>query len=852
LKGRGSAWAAVGLCTASGFAGLAYEIVWLKQLALLFGSTVYATGATLAIFFLGMAIGSRAAAGRAASIGDPLRVYGVLELAVAASAATYFVVAPTYRAIAPSAFALVGEAGWALAFVKLMTATSILVPPAVLMGATLPVLTQFLVRERDRFARQASLLYAANTIGGAGGALVATFYLPPLLGMQATYLTAMSLSASVGLVALLMARWRRIPALEGQNIPSEPVLGATGGQQSTSAAARPVSAFLALGSGVLALALEVVWTRMFAQVLHNSVYSYTAVLVVFLAALAFGATVAHALSQRSMRPERTLRVLLVLCAIGVAGSPFLFQWITGGLDYLARGAGWTTYVGVVLMTAAAVVFVPGVLVGTVFPYSLKLAEARLQVVGETLGRLAALNTVGSIAGSLGAGFVLIPMLGTWATLRLIALSYALGAVWMSIRDESGPARGMRDALVPLLAALLITSVLDPVRLPVVRLDAERGDHLYAVDEGAYGIVSVVGREDARVIKLDNFYTIGGDASLPNDRRQANLPLFLARDPRTVFFLGLGTGVTAGSALRHDVESITVCELIPEITDAARGYFAEHTFGLFDDPRVRIVQADGREYLATRRERYDVVISDLFVPWAAGTGALYAREHYETVRDHLTDDGLFAQWLPLYQVSSREFEVIARTMLEVFPLVTLWRGDFLAGGGIAALIGHASEEPLDPELLVKGMRRLPGMGAVPEEVARAMTLLFYAGNLTAAASLFDEAPINSYDRPHIEYMAPRTQREQAAGRAQWLVDAELVALYDDLSERVPFDSDPYLSRLSDEGRSFVAAGLELQKAFIEAEAGNRVQARRHLAAFIDPIPYAVYRMLEPQLPDVRTD
>ncbi len=849
---------AVALCAASGFAALAYEIVWLKQLALLFGSTVYATGATLAIFFLGMAIGSRAAAGRAASITDPLRVYGLLELAVAAAAASCFVVAPTYRALAPGAFAVLGDTAWALAPVKLITAAAILLPPAVLMGATLPVLTQFVVRERGRFAREASLLYAANTLGGASGALAAAFFLLPVLGVRMTYLTAMGVSATVGLAALLVAWASRTPELEVRKfrefreVAIDAATEETAGALPVPAETRSITSFLAVGSGVLALALEVVWTRMFAQVLHNSVYSYTAVLVVFLVALALGALLAHVLSRRSIQPERTLRRLLVLSAIGVAASPFFFQWITGGLDYLARGAGWTTYVAAVLMTAAAVLFVPGVLVGTIFPYSLKLAEARLRVVGETLGRLAALNTVGSVAGSLGAGFVLIPVFGTWATLRLIALSYALGAVWLARRGGAGEARGVRDALAPILAALLITSVLDPVRLPLVRLDAERGDRLYAVDEGAYGVVSVVGRDDARVIKLDNFYTIGGDASLPNDRRQANLPLFLARDPRTVFFLGLGTGVTAGSALRHDVGSITVCELIPEITDAARGYFAEHTFGLFDDPRVRIVQADGREYLASHPERYDVVISDLFVPWAAGTGALYAREHYETVRDHLTEEGLFAQWLPLYQISSKEFAVIARTMLEVFPLVTLWRGDFLAGGGIAALIGHASEEPLDPELLVKGMRRLPGMGEVPEEVARAMTLLFYAGNLTAASNLFDEAPINSYDRPHIEYMAPRTQREQAAGRAQWLVDAELVALYDDLSERVPFDSDPYLSRLSDEGRSFVAAGLELQKAFIEAEAGNRVQARRHLAAFIDPIPYAVYRMLEPQLPDVRTD
>src|SRR5262249_14749876 len=180
---------------------------------------------------------------------------------------------------------------------------------------------------------------------------------------------------------------------------------------------------------------------------------------------------------------------------------------------------------------------------------------------------------------------------------------------------------------------------------------------------------------------------GRRGPLRGARRQADPPMLLPPAPRALFFLGLGTGITAGAALFHPVERVTVAELVPDIALLAREYFSPMANGLFSDPRARIVIGDGRALLAADPQRYDVIVSDLFVPWHAGTGSLYTREHFERIRDRLTDDGVFAQWLPLYQLSMREFAVIAHTMLEVFPLVTVWRGDFSASEPIVALVGH---------------------------------------------------------------------------------------------------------------------------------------------------------------------
>src|SRR5262249_47996382 len=160
-----------------------------------------------------------------------------------------------------------------------------------------------------------------------------------------------------------------------------------------------------------------------------------------------------------------------------------------------------------------------------------------------------------------------------------------------------------------------------------------------------------------------------------------------------------------------------------------------------------------------------------------------REHFERIRDRLTDDGVFAQWLPLYQLSMREFAVIAHTMLEVFPLVTVWRGDFSASEPIVALVGHRTARPLDLDAVVDNVRRRTGGADYPAARARALALLFYVGNLTAARPLVAGAPLNTDDRPVVEYLAPSTPMEVIRGRAEWLTGMTLSRLWAQLAAMV---------------------------------------------------------------------
>jgi spermidine synthase len=401
-------------------------------------------------------------------------------------------------------------------------------------------------------------------------------------------------------------------------------------------------------------------------------------------------------------------------------------------------------------------------------------------------------------------------------------------------------------------ALLLT--LDPSRLPLLNADRER-ERVHQVWQGSAATVAVVEQRPAQEsaaeqdrnpaslrIKVNNHYSLGGTQSRQWESWQSHLPLFLHPSPRSVFYLGMGTGISAGAALEHPVERLVVTEIIPEVVEASRQYFRPYVNGLFDDPRVEVLPEDGRNHLRGTHARFDLIVADLFLPWKAGTAMLYTREHYRTARDRLERGGLYVQWLPLHQMSKQEFGMVARTLGEVFPLVTFWRGDFFSRAPVVALIGHRDPAPLDAGALGRRIAEakapehaetplidfVPAAASLPREPAR--FLLYYIGNLSAAADLVADYPVNSDDRPLIEYRAPITQRRQEAGEASWFTGSELMAFFEVLLRKAPPEHDPYLAALSPAQRSYVGAGLAFHWVQVLAIEGDDVGAREALERF----------------------
>ena len=269
--------------------------------------------------------------------------------------------------------------------------------------------------------------------------------------------------------------------------------------------------------------------------------------------------------------------------------------------------------------------------------------------------------------------------------------------------------------------------------------------------------------------------------------------------------------------------------------AAAAYFSAPSGGLFTDPRAAVRACDARNHLLGTSERYDVIIADLFVPWRAGVGSLYSREHFAAARDRLTPGGLFVQWLPLYQVSRREFDVVARTMLTVFDQVTLWRGSFSAELPFVAFVGATGPTTLDPIVIEGNGRHLSGGAPLPAATALAVTLPFYAGNLSLAGGLIPPGPINTDDRPLVEYLAPVTQREERAGTAGWFNSTELAVFLRRLAELAPPARDPHLGRLTAAQRDFVTAGLSYYEGAVARQLGRDAEAEAHFRDFARRIP-----------------
>src|SRR5262249_46885602 len=372
-------------------------------------------------------------------------------------------------------------------------------------------------------------------------------------------------------------------------------------------------------TGALGLGLEVLWTRLFAQVLHNSVYSFTAIALVFLVALALGAGIA-ALLLRRVAPATVAAVALVTAAATTVGGVWLFVHWTDGLTYVGMESGLGEYLGRIVMLAAATAGPAALASGALLP-ALWAAWGDRGGVARPFGDLSAANVLGGVIGAVAAGLVIVPAIGVRSGLLAAAVAYLV-----LVDLLASPQSRFRPLAYAVLGIIVIA---DPLRAPLVHLRSTN-ETLRAIIEGAHGIVTVVEAGDDLQLRLDNYYVLGGSAAATNERRQGLLPLLLHPDPRRVAFIGLATGITASASPALGVPQTTVIALVPEVARAADTYFAPWNGQWLARSDVRLVLDDGRRYLAASRDRFDVIVADLFIPWHASAGNLYAREMYDTV------------------------------------------------------------------------------------------------------------------------------------------------------------------------------------------------------------------------------
>jgi spermidine synthase len=827
----------------SGFSALIYQILWMKQLGLLFGNTSHAAGATLAAFFAGLAVGSWFWGRRSTQVTHPLRIYAGLELGIAITALFYFVVLRGYHAIYPEVYGSVLSGAWLLPL-KFLLALALVFPPAFCMGGTIPVIGQFAIRNPSRFGSTSALLYGINTLGAALGAVLAGFFMPIWFGFRTTCLIAMGITLILAALAFLVSRSSSaVCAAESMGDDKETSAAKTNPTDckkfDNNRAALGVICFL---SGFGVLALEVLWTRMFSLVLENSVYTYAAILVVVLFCLAGGSLISSLLARRKWRPNTVLAVLLVLSGISIAMTPTVFMELTDSFRFLAVEANWSEFVVFIFKKCALTIGPPALALGAVFPYLMKTEERYATSPGRSLGRLATINTVGAILGSLFCGFVFLEQFGMWRTMQIMGAIYFLMALWMpSVRGRVG----MAVKCVSGVGLILLFTRLNPSHLPVTGVLEMRKDEVTVKAwEGSDCTVSVVRGNDGLSIKINSDYGLGSSGGRIRQASQAEIPLMLKPDAKSVFFLGMGTGISAGAALSDrfpQVERVVTCELSAHVIAASKEFMThvdgvDLTNGLFTDPRSTVLTEDGRHYLMATREKFDVINSDLFVPYRSGAGSLYSAEHFESVKNRLQPGGIFVQWLPAYQVTEFEFHVIGKTMLEVFDQVTLWRCDFAPFNEVIAFVGHRDASPfvacdIDDAATKKSFADGNGREDIYRTLNPQTALLYYGGNVTASKERFAGYPVNTDDKPVIEYMAPRHYRNQGKDGMPWFVGPYILKFIRDLQKNCPPDKDPLLVNRTSANRRLPLAGSAYQETKLWAEFGNEEEARKNWNQFV---------------------
>ncbi|WP_437980558.1 fused MFS/spermidine synthase [Sorangium sp. So ce117] len=714
----------------SGATGLLYEVAFSKLLAYVFGATAYAVSTVLAAFMGGLALGAHLGGRHAASARRPLVVYGALEVIVGAICAVspflFEALTSAYVAVArgaPDSLALLTAARAALTAL-------VVVVPTVAMGATLPVLSRILragaapdggapPAEHDAARRLASL-YAINTAGGAAGALSGAYVVLPHLGIRGALWSAAIANLVLGVVAISAGLRGPAPAAPapGARSPEAPDARSPEAPDARSPEARTADAplpaaagqaeppfllLLAFASGFLVFAAEVVQTHLLALLIGNSAYAFGLMLAVFLVCLAAGAARSPALARR--HGEGALSRGLAAAALSLAATVPLWDQLPRLFAFAGKHVdGWAGREACRALAALAILALPTLCMGTTFPLLLARAAAHADVAAR-VGRLTSANTLGTIAGSIVTGYLILPALGSERALLTIALAFALTAVLAAARAGAELPRALA-----LAAAAGALAVLAP-RWDMARLTSganvyfamgPRPERIDFVREDVHGGVTTV----AHLASVTTMYTNGkfqGDdgPEMTAQRRFAHFPSLFLRDTRAALVIGLGTGTTTGTIAAYPFERIDVAEISPAIVEASRRFFAGPSLRALDDPRVRLSLNDGRnELLVAAPGRYDLIAIELTSVWFAGAASLYSHEFYELARSRLTEGGVLQQWVQLHHIRRRELAVVVRTMRSAFPHVALF-----VGGAQGILV--ASGAPL-----VASEARLAGLDARP--------------------------------------------------------------------------------------------------------------------------------------------
>ena len=797
---------------ASGLTSLVYELLWVRRLNLVFGSTTYSITTVLAAFMAGLGLGSYLVGRRVRAGRRGARAYAYLELGVAAYALCSL---PLLGAVEWAFAAIQGALGLgqgAGALLKFVLAFPVLAVPAALMGGTLPALARAVVRDRATLHRGMGLLYGVNTVGAAAGTLLTGLVLIEALGLWRSVVLAALVNAALGAAVLLALKRTRDADANGpqeggtagssrrdsntarqaghatrQTRPGENTEDGTPAVEPTPEAPlrghlrSPAVAYAVAAvacCGMLSMAYEVIWTRLLSLTMGSSTYSFTIILGIFLLGISGGSLLLSGVARR--RPPGALALAMVLSALAV--------WVTLTVMAVPHIPSFWLYIAPLLqgslvrvlvgeaLLAGALLLIPTMLFGAALPLCMGVAARELGQVGRDVGGVYLCNTAGAIAGSVLAGFVLVPLLGTRASLLIcLAVNLVLAGAGLVLFSSTTPRRLAGVALVALMGA---AAALQPA-WPAAVFDAGLGHRLalgaptspYAratklnwvpsrvlfQEEGVNATVTVRQFPEGLTLLVNGKPDASTHWDMGTQALLATIPMLVHHRPRDVAVVGWGSGVTVhATTFFAGVRRVDAMEIEQAVVRASPSFHRVN--GAAERHRlVRVHNDDARSYLLATRRRYDVLISEPSNPWMAGVSSLFSRDFYQLVQRRMKPGGVFGQWLQLYTLDARSVALVLRTQLRSFPHVQLWHTD------ASNLLLLASDRPMRMSLsrvrrAYKADKRLGqymaayGPGPLPEQAFGCFLLGRNA--LERVAARFPPEVMTD-DHPVLEYRAVRS-------------------------------------------------------------------------------------------------
>ena len=676
------------LFAGSGCAALIYEIVWFQLLQLAIGSSAVSLGALLGTFMGGMCLGSILLPKKISARHHPLRVYAYLELGIGVLGLLVLWLIPVLDRV----YAAVASIGLQGVFLRAVVAAICLLPPTLLMGASLPAIARWIETTPSGIS-WLGFFYGGNIAGAVFGSLIAGFYLLRVYDMAFTTYAAVFINAVVGALALMLAR----------SAEYSPSAAASAAGPMRSADAKIV--YLVIGiSGMCALGAEVVWTRLLATMMGATVYTFSVILAVFLVGLGIGSSAGALLARSIARPRVALGICQFLAAAGVGWTAFM---LADSVPYwpvnpVLSSSPWFTF-QIDLVRSFWAVLPATLMWGASFP----LALAAVAAPGEDPGRLAgetyAANTVGAILGALAFSIAIIPLAGTRNAERILMTISAIGAM-MALAYLGKKSAGY------LLAGCFVISFLIRTVDDVPWLSLAYGRRAITTTDAGQPLYVGEGMNSSIVISQlpsgQRYFHVSGKVEASTEpfdmrlqRMLGHISALADKDPRSVLIVGFGAGVTAGTFTTYpEIMRIVICEIEKLIPPAATRYFGDENYHIMNDPRTDIHYDDARHFVLTTAEKFDIITSDPIHPWVKGAATLYSKEYFEECKKHLKPGGVITQWVPLYESDPDTVKSEIATFFDVFPNGTIWANDNNGQGYDVVLLGQVEPTRIDVDAL----------------------------------------------------------------------------------------------------------------------------------------------------------